>query len=163
MTGWNHISFYISSSLLIFINGIIYGQLFTSRCGCLLIFDMKGMWGCLGRTIKGDVGTRSTIIVFVFFIDSTLQNANIYNLLHIWEHISTWQPWLQRWRQEPHLESPGNFSCLANSHMCQTSPPTLHISRIPQECLLFLPGLENGSNASLSVSSALVQLSEVIL
>ena len=57
--------------------------------------------------------------------------------LHIWEHISSWQPWLQRWSEEPHLESPGNFSCLANSHMCQTLPPTRHISHIPQECLLF--------------------------
>lgn len=41
------------------------------------------------------------------------------------------------WREEPHLESPGSFSCLANNHMCQTSPPTQHISHIPQECLLF--------------------------
>ena len=41
------------------------------------------------------------------------------------------------WREQPHLESPGSFSCLANSHMCQTSPPTQHISHIPKECLLF--------------------------
>lgn len=41
------------------------------------------------------------------------------------------------WREQPHLVSPGNFSCLANSHMCQTSPPTQHISHIPKECLLF--------------------------
>lgn len=87
-----------------------------------------------------DVGSRSTITVFALatvWTQETLQNANIYNPLHIWEHISTWQPWLQRWRQQPHLESPGNFSCLANSHMCQTSPPTRHISHIPQECLPF--------------------------
>lgn len=55
-------------------------------------------------------------------------------------------------REEPHLESPGNFSCLATSHMCQTSPPTLHISHIPQECLLFLQGRENESNAALCLS-----------
>lgn len=94
-----------------------------------------------------------------FFFKMYLPNANVYSLFHLWEHTSTWQPGRQRWRAEPHLKSPGNSSRLANSHMCRSSPPTLHISHIPQECLLLFfskPGQENGSEAELCFSHAFV-------
>lgn len=56
---------------------------------------------------------------------------------HLRTHINLTVGTAKGKREEPHLKSPGNFSCLATSRMCQTSPPTLHISHIPQECLLF--------------------------
>lgn len=79
--------------------------------------------------------------VFILLADwtqETLNSANIYSLFYIWEHISTWQPQRQRWREEPHLKSTGNFSCLANSHMCKLLLPrcTFH-TFLKNVCFLF--------------------------
>lgn len=45
---------------------------------------------------------------------------------------------MQRWGEEPHPESTGNFSCLANSHMCKLLLPrcTFH-TFLKNVCFLF--------------------------
>lgn len=152
----------VSSLYLLFVCFLVSFFLFQQCCPWTLLLDFRSsicilaLWMfdsdvCYLAQSPGDAAERSAVTdvrcescihcmtVFVFTTGSTqgtLQTANIYGPLHIWEYISSWQPWLQRVERGAAPWKPWQLF-MSSKHMCQTSPPTLHISHIPQECLLF--------------------------
>lgn len=46
--------------------------------------------------VRSDAHRVTVFVLATDWTQETLHNANTYTSLHIWEHISAWQPWLQR-------------------------------------------------------------------
>lgn len=127
----------------------------------LMYCVVSAVWLCRADDVAAghdleccDVGIRSTILV-LNWTQGTLQNANIYSPLHIWEHISTWQPWLQKVERAAAPWKPWQlFMSSKQPHVSNFSSHAAHFTH-SSRMFAFLPGQENESSAALCVSPAL--------